>query len=208
MRPTDPFYHRYIPKSHDAMVSHPYWGPSTSSVDWCEQNYAHTRYVAEMWNTLSSIPLIFVCLYGGYQTAYHRSSFVGLYNSACWTIHTLHALESRKPCAAFLFRISWTTKLVNILFAKNIWRAMWHPPYCLNKHFLLFLFPWATVLISQNSEGGNHREEVFVQGIEEIAIGMRCDIWYICLKLHLCVQVCTSAINIVLNGDSGCATSH
>ncbi|KAI8393790.1 uncharacterized protein BYT42DRAFT_18851 [Radiomyces spectabilis] len=30
-----------------------YWGPITSSVDWCEKNYTHWYYVAEWWNTLS-----------------------------------------------------------------------------------------------------------------------------------------------------------
>lgn len=35
-----------------------YWGPPTSSVDWCEANYAWSHYVGEMFNTLSSLVLI------------------------------------------------------------------------------------------------------------------------------------------------------
>jgi len=35
-----------------------YWGPSTSSIDWCEANYAITRFIAEFTNTLSN--LVFV----------------------------------------------------------------------------------------------------------------------------------------------------
>lgn len=31
----------------------PFWGPIDALVDWCEPNYAVTRYVAEFWNTLS-----------------------------------------------------------------------------------------------------------------------------------------------------------
>lgn len=73
---TDPFYHKHVPESHDPMISDPFWGPSSSSVDWCEKNYAHTRYVAEMWNTLSSIPLIFVCFYG---TSFVRSVNIFVY---------------------------------------------------------------------------------------------------------------------------------
>ena len=34
-----------------------FWGPITSSVDWCEDNYEVTHYVAEFMNTLSSIPV-------------------------------------------------------------------------------------------------------------------------------------------------------
>lgn len=35
-----------------------FWGPPTSSVDWCEGNYAHVPYVAELFNTLSSLAIV------------------------------------------------------------------------------------------------------------------------------------------------------
>ncbi|CEP13290.1 hypothetical protein [Parasitella parasitica] len=35
-----------------------YWGPVTSSVDWCEENYIHTHYIAEFWNTISSLAMV------------------------------------------------------------------------------------------------------------------------------------------------------
>jgi hypothetical protein len=35
-----------------------------SNVDWCERNYVYNRYVAEMWNCLSSLPISAVALYG------------------------------------------------------------------------------------------------------------------------------------------------
>jgi dihydroceramidase len=35
-----------------------FWGPPTSSVDWCEINYEHTPYVCEFFNTLSSLALV------------------------------------------------------------------------------------------------------------------------------------------------------
>jgi dihydroceramidase len=42
----------------------PFWGPVTSNVDWCERNYSHTSYIAEFYNTLSSLPMIWMGLVG------------------------------------------------------------------------------------------------------------------------------------------------
>ena len=41
-----------------------WWDPMTSSVDWCELNYMVTVFVAEWWNTLSSLAMIAVGLAG------------------------------------------------------------------------------------------------------------------------------------------------
>lgn len=41
-----------------------YWGPSTSSIDWCEANYAITRFIAEFTNTLSNLVFVSWALYG------------------------------------------------------------------------------------------------------------------------------------------------
>lgn len=35
-----------------------FWGTPTATVDWCEENYALTRYVAEFFNSFSSLSLI------------------------------------------------------------------------------------------------------------------------------------------------------
>ncbi len=35
-----------------------FWGLPTASIDWCEANYAVTPWVAEFWNTLSSLAMV------------------------------------------------------------------------------------------------------------------------------------------------------
>jgi dihydroceramidase len=39
-----------------------YWSPSTSSIDWCERNYAVTSYIAEFWNCISSLTMCILSL--------------------------------------------------------------------------------------------------------------------------------------------------
>ena len=41
-----------------------FWGIPTASIDWCEQNYAVTPWVAEFWNTLSSLAIVAAGLAG------------------------------------------------------------------------------------------------------------------------------------------------
>ena len=44
-----------------------FWLPHTGSPDWCEKNYAWTIYIAEFWNTLTSVPLALAGVWGLYQ---------------------------------------------------------------------------------------------------------------------------------------------
>lgn len=41
-----------------------YWGPSTSTVDWCETNYQHLFHVGELFNSASSLVLVLTGLMG------------------------------------------------------------------------------------------------------------------------------------------------
>ncbi len=41
-----------------------FWGAPTSTIDWCEPNYAITRYVAEFFNTISSLAIVAVAVTG------------------------------------------------------------------------------------------------------------------------------------------------
>lgn len=40
------------------------WGIPTASIDWCEQNYVVTPWVAELWNTVSSLAMVLAGLVG------------------------------------------------------------------------------------------------------------------------------------------------
>lgn len=44
-----------------------YWGPVTASIDWCEDNYAVTFYVAEFFNTISNVVLLVLGSFGAYM---------------------------------------------------------------------------------------------------------------------------------------------
>ncbi|KAK8953855.1 hypothetical protein KSP39_PZI002851 [Platanthera zijinensis] len=47
----------------EALVSS-FWGPVTSTIELCEENYAHSSYIAEFFNTVSNIPCILLALGG------------------------------------------------------------------------------------------------------------------------------------------------
>jgi dihydroceramidase len=53
------------------MSNEGFWGPVTSSVDWCEANYTHTQYIAEFWNTVSSLAMVAL---GALGVVLHRKS--------------------------------------------------------------------------------------------------------------------------------------
>jgi len=47
------------------------WGARTASIDWCEDNYTTTVWIAEFWNTVSNISMIIPPIYGLYN-AYNQ----------------------------------------------------------------------------------------------------------------------------------------
>jgi dihydroceramidase len=58
------FFHR--PEDPNNQIG--FWGQRTSAVDWCESNYTWSFYVAEFWNTITSLPAAFLAFYGLYLT--------------------------------------------------------------------------------------------------------------------------------------------
>jgi len=49
-----------------------HWGNVTSTIDWCEHNYVHSDYVAEFWNTISSVCVILAGLYNAHHCQTNR----------------------------------------------------------------------------------------------------------------------------------------
>ncbi|GJJ71100.1 dihydroceramidase [Entomortierella parvispora] len=41
-----------------------YWSPNTASIDWCENNYVVTPYIAEFWNSTSSMAILILASMG------------------------------------------------------------------------------------------------------------------------------------------------
>lgn len=68
----------------------PFWGPVTSTIDWCEPNYLATRFVAEPFNTLSNLSFILLGIAGAvhelrdrnlqisYLTLFASLAFIGI----------------------------------------------------------------------------------------------------------------------------------
>ncbi|AOW04357.1 ceramidase [Yarrowia lipolytica] len=44
-------------------VDNGYWGPTTSTIDWCEENYVVSKYVAEIMNTTTNAVFMIMALY-------------------------------------------------------------------------------------------------------------------------------------------------
>ncbi|CAE6380953.1 unnamed protein product [Rhizoctonia solani] len=52
------------PMHRDGQLTSGFWGNHTSTIDWCENNYEHTQFIAETYNTLSNIPFVVLAVVG------------------------------------------------------------------------------------------------------------------------------------------------
>jgi len=46
------------PTSEGPVSTVGWWGHPTASIDWCEENYVVSYYIAEFWNTISNLAMI------------------------------------------------------------------------------------------------------------------------------------------------------
>ncbi|KAF8939584.1 alkaline phytoceramidase family protein [Dissophora ornata] len=79
-----------------------YWGPPTSSIDWCEDNYVVSRYIAEFFNSFSSFAMIL------------------LGEAACYSIDRLQASMARNsqataPATPSLFRFKIAFRTITVV---------------------------------------------------------------------------------------------
>jgi len=90
---------RYFERDSDA-TKDLFW-PSTSTMDWCEENYVVLHYVAEFWNTITNIIFVGLALYGLYkikplnlEMRYHLSylAFAGI-GLGSWMFHMTLSYE-------------------------------------------------------------------------------------------------------------------
>ncbi|KAI8150128.1 ceramidase [Fennellomyces sp. T-0311] len=51
-----------------------YWGAPTSTIDWCEENYVVSRYIAEFFNTTTNLGFLLLGIFGIYNTIANKFS--------------------------------------------------------------------------------------------------------------------------------------
>jgi len=61
-----------VHKSRSANEKEGFWGNPTSNIDWCEDNYQLSPYVAEFWNALSSFSFVASSMLGTWLTLKYR----------------------------------------------------------------------------------------------------------------------------------------
>ncbi|KAF9156764.1 Alkaline ceramidase 3 [Linnemannia schmuckeri] len=99
-----------------------YWSPNTASVDWCENNYVVSYYIAEFWNTISSLFIVALGELGLYlcptkekrfKVAFRTISVVGIGSTLFHGTlrHKMQLLETKYGPQGRWFPISLATWL-------------------------------------------------------------------------------------------------
>lgn len=100
-----------------------YWGPTTSTLDWCEKNYEVTYYMAEFWNTVTNLAMILPALIGIYES---RKQGLELRYSICFGFFLLVGIGS------WLFHMTLMYEMQLMDELPMVWGAA-YMYYCLEK---------------------------------------------------------------------------
>ncbi|TPX47423.1 hypothetical protein SeMB42_g02363 [Synchytrium endobioticum] len=134
------------------------WGPPSSTVDWCEENYVVSPHVAEYWNTFSNLVFLVLVAIGldscrrcnsewRFVVAYINLGLVGLgsmlfHGTLLYESQLLDELPMLYGMAAFLFCVfqMWpperhSTILAISLISLSLLITMW---YLSTRNFLIF----------------------------------------------------------------------
>jgi len=124
-----------------------FWGAVDANVDWCEQNYVVSPYIAEYWNTLSSIPIIVYGIVGAVCTHRYASkerryilAFIALAIVGLGSV-AFHA--TLRKTAQFMDEVPmlWTS----LSFMFNLWEYETVRP---TRPYLLWLLPLIGVVVT------------------------------------------------------------
>eukprot|EP01147_Barroeca_monosierra_P000328 gene328-3696_t len=98
-----------------------YWGQPTSSIDWCEENYAVTYYIAEFYNTISSLVIAGFGLYGVFhwRKLRHELRFIIL-----WLTIIAVGIGSALFHGTLLFSMQMMDELP-MVYAMLVWIYIW-----------------------------------------------------------------------------------
>ena len=98
------------------------WGPPTATIDWCEENYATTVYVAEWWNTISNVGIVLSGCWGvcWCLRQRHERRFVVLA-----ILITLIGLGSAAYHGTLLFHMQMLDELP-MVYVMTAWLYIWY----------------------------------------------------------------------------------
>ncbi|KAM9846227.1 alkaline ceramidase 3 isoform 2-T2 [Aulostomus maculatus] len=116
-----------------------YWGQPTSTLDWCEENYIVSVYIAEFWNTVSNLIMIIPPICGAIQTFRaglefrHICSFLGLaavgVGSWCFHMTLLYEMQVYLQWKEPVFHQVMYGALVACLVMRSIFIVSWVYPW-------------------------------------------------------------------------------
>ncbi|CEL60894.1 Alkaline ceramidase 3 OS=Mus musculus GN=Acer3 PE=2 SV=1 [Rhizoctonia solani AG-1 IB] len=100
------------PAHRDGQLTSGFWGNHTSTIDWCENNYVHTQFIAETYNTLSNIPFVVLAIVGAAAVLRPNGELRPLPHSGRFML--MHALLALVGTGSFVFHatLKWKAQVM------------------------------------------------------------------------------------------------